>query len=137
MICPETVTSLTCSDSLSMTSTCKLQGTVCTPTSFERLSPKICRFLCCSVVCSHAENSVLVLKVCVRRKPFSSQPWEHFGRSVLNLLKAVNPFGRNGFHLCFIWIPAHHLWLTNKNEIAFGRGLAGTLIIQHVWPELV
>lgn len=83
----------------------------------------------------HAENSALILKVCMRRKSFSSQPWKHFGRSVLNLLKAVNPFGRSGFHLCFIWIPAHHLWLTNKSEIAFGR--AGALVIQRAWPELL
>lgn len=89
------------------------------------------------MVRDHAENSVLILKVRVRRKSFSSQPWERFGRSVLNLLKAVNPFGRNGFRLCFIWIPAHRLRLTNKNEIAFGRGLAGALVIQRVWPELV
>lgn len=103
------------------------------PCSIERLSLKICHSLCCSAARDHAENSVLILKVYVRRKLFSSQPSEHFGRSVLNLRKAVNPFGRDGFHLCFIWIPAHHLRLTNKNEIAFGRGLAGTLPRQCAW----
>lgn len=63
--------------------------------------------------------------------PSSSQPWEHLGRSVLNLLNAVHLFGKDGFHLCFIWIPAHLLRLTNQNGTALGGGWqAGTLAMQ-------
>lgn len=109
-----------------VTSTCKLKGTGCAPTSFDSLFPKILFSLCCPMACGHSENSMLITKVCVRSKLCSSKPWERFGRAVLNLLKAVNPFGMSGFHSCCIWIAACHLWLTNKNAMSFGR----------VWQEL-
>lgn len=67
----------------------------------------------------------------MRRTSSISQPWERLGRSVLNLLNAVRPFGKDGFHLCCIWIPAHLLRLTNKNGTALGGSWqAGTLAVQ-------